>query len=57
MSTNRDDYKDKSVLIIGKGNAGMETASHLLDVANYVHVTSRSPVRLSIATHYVGDHG
>ena len=55
MSTNQDDYKDKSVLIIGKGNAGMETASHLLDVANYVHVTSRSPVRLSIATHYVGD--
>jgi thioredoxin reductase len=55
MSTDQNDYKDKSVLIIGKGNAGMETASHLLDVANYVHITSRSPVRMSIATHYVGD--
>lgn len=49
------DYVGKSVLIFGKGNAGMETAANLLDVANYVHVTSRSPVRLAIATHYVGD--
>ena len=38
-----------------QGNAGMETAGRLLDVANYIHVTSRSPVRLSVATHYVGD--
>lgn len=49
------DYVGKSVLIFGKGNAGMETAANLLDVANYVHVTSRSPVRLALATHYVGD--
>ena len=55
MSVDPEDFKDKSILIVGKGNAGMETAANLLDVANYIHITSRSPVRLAIATHYVGD--
>jgi cation diffusion facilitator CzcD-associated flavoprotein CzcO len=32
-STNKDDYKFKRVLIIGKGNSAFETATFILDTA------------------------
>jgi cation diffusion facilitator CzcD-associated flavoprotein CzcO len=55
MSVDPSDYVDQSILVIGNGNAALETAGNLIESANYVHVTSRSPVRLALATHYVGD--
>ena len=55
MSIDPTEFEGQSVLILGNGNSAMETASNLINVAGYIHVASRSPVRLTIATHYVGD--
>ena len=48
-------FEGQSVLVIGNGNAAFETASNLVGVANYIHVASKSQVKLTIETHYVGD--
>ena len=48
-------FEGQSVLVIGNGNAAFETASNLVGVANYIHVASKSEVKLTIQTHYVGD--
>ena len=55
MSVDPNDYVGRSVMVIGNGNSGFETAANLVDVANYIHMASRSAARLTIATHYVGD--
>ncbi|XP_053707510.1 FAD-dependent oxidoreductase domain-containing protein 2 [Synchiropus splendidus] len=55
ISTNPDDYKNQAVLILGKGNSAFETAQSILGSASFVHMASRSPVRLAWQTHYVGD--
>ena len=55
MSVEPEDFEGQSVLVLGNGNAAMETASNLMDVANYVHIASKSQVKLTIETHYVGD--
>ncbi|KAH3734777.1 hypothetical protein DPMN_041224, partial [Dreissena polymorpha] len=55
MSLNTDDYEGKTVLILGRGNAAFETATHIYGSTNLIHMISRSRVRLSWATHYVGD--
>jgi len=55
MSTNVSEYVGKDVVIIGGGNAAFETANAINKVAGSVQVLSRSPIRLSWATHYPGD--
>lgn len=55
ISTNPEDYKDQSVLILGKGNSAFETAQSLLGKAGLVHMLSANAVRLAWQTHYVGD--
>ncbi|XP_066917263.1 FAD-dependent oxidoreductase domain-containing protein 2-like [Clytia hemisphaerica] len=55
MSINKDDYDGKSVLIIGRGNSGFETAQHLLGYTSITHMISRSRLKFSWETHYVGD--
>ncbi|KAM9391930.1 FAD-dependent oxidoreductase domain-containing protein 2 [Pholidichthys leucotaenia] len=55
ISTNPEDYKGQSVLILGKGNSAFETAQSILGSASRVHMLSSSPVRLAWQTHYVGD--
>lgn len=47
-------YRDKHVLIIGKGNSGFECAKDILNEASVIMLASRSPVRLAFQTHYVG---
>jgi thioredoxin reductase len=47
-------YRDKQVLIIGKGNSGFECAKDILNEAATIMLASRSPVRLAFQTHYVG---
>jgi thioredoxin reductase len=47
-------YRDKRVLIIGKGNSGFECAKDILNEAASIMVASPSPVRLAYQTHYVG---
>ena len=55
MSVDPKDFVGQSIMVIGNGNSAFETASNLLEVANYVHIAGRSAARLTIATHYVGD--
>lgn len=55
MSLNADDYEGKTVLILGRGNAAFEVADGIYGVTNLIHMVSRSRVRLSWETHYVGD--
>uniref|UniRef100_X1ZGH8 FAD-dependent oxidoreductase domain-containing protein 2 n=1 Tax=Capitella teleta TaxID=283909 RepID=X1ZGH8_CAPTE len=50
-----DDFEGQSVLILGRGNAAFEVADRIYGSTNLIHMMSRSRVRLSWATHYVGD--
>ncbi|XP_064633746.1 FAD-dependent oxidoreductase domain-containing protein 2-like [Lineus longissimus] len=55
MSLDPDDYEGKTVLILGRGNSAFETAEHIYGATNLIHMLGRTRVRLSWATHYVGD--
>ncbi|XP_013411120.1 FAD-dependent oxidoreductase domain-containing protein 2-like [Lingula anatina] len=55
VSINPDDFEGKSVLIIGRGNSAFEVADRIYGATNVIHMIARSRVRLSWATHYVGD--
>lgn len=55
MSINVDDYDGKTIMVLGRGNSGFETATHLLPAANLIHMFSRTRLKLSWQTHYVGD--
>nr|XP_028601489.1 FAD-dependent oxidoreductase domain-containing protein 2 isoform X1 [Podarcis muralis]XP_028601490.1 FAD-dependent oxidoreductase domain-containing protein 2 isoform X1 [Podarcis muralis] len=55
VSIDPEDFVGQSVLILGRGNSAFETAENILGVTNFVHMVGRSRVRLSWATHYVGD--
>ena len=50
----REHYRDKRVLIIGKGNSGFECAKDVLNEASIIMLASPSPTRLAYQTHYVG---
>ncbi|GAA2620205.1 NAD(P)-binding domain-containing protein [Actinomadura fulvescens] len=53
-STDPDDYVDRRVLIIGKGNSAFETADNLVATAAVIHVAGPSSIRMAWRTHYVG---
>lgn len=55
ISTNPDDYEGQNVLIVGRGNSAFETADSIMGATNFIHMFSRSRIRLSWETHYVGD--
>ena len=48
-------YRNKSVAIVGGGNAAYEVAKHIASEAAMIHIYARSPPRLSWQTHYPGD--
>jgi cation diffusion facilitator CzcD-associated flavoprotein CzcO len=48
-------FANKSVLIIGRGNAAFELANNLSGVASHLHIIGRSKQRFAWQTHYVGD--
>lgn len=50
-----EQYRDKRVLIIGKGNSGFECAMDILNEAATIMMASPHPVRLAYQTHYVGN--
>lgn len=54
MSIDKQDYINKRVLIIGKGNSAFETGDHLADSAAVVHLVSPESLRLAWQSHYVG---
>lgn len=53
-SVDQNDYNNKRVLILGKGNSAFETADHLVGNASTIHVCSPNSVRLAWKTHFVG---
>ncbi|XP_045042844.2 FAD-dependent oxidoreductase domain-containing protein 2 [Desmodus rotundus] len=55
VSVDPKDFVGQNVLILGRGNSAFETSENILGVTNFIHMLSRSRVRLSWATHYVGD--
>lgn len=55
MSLDIEEFEGKTVLIMGRGNSAFETANHIYGSTNLIHMVGRSRVRLSWATHYVGD--
>ncbi|MCA9128246.1 MAG: NAD(P)-binding domain-containing protein [Planctomycetales bacterium] len=48
-------YKNKRVLIVGKGNSAFETADAMIEYASSIHLCSPHPTKLAWATHYVGN--
>ncbi len=54
-STNKDEYLNKRVLIVGKGNSGFETAEHLSETAAVIHVLSPHSLKMAWETHFVGN--
>jgi thioredoxin reductase len=54
--TNVSYYQNKSVLILGHGNAAFEITSHIQHVASYIHLIGRNTGRIKLATetHYPG---
>jgi thioredoxin reductase len=55
ISTDPMEYRNQRVLIVGKGNSGMETAENIFSTAASVHMLSPNPVRLAWTTHHVSD--
>lgn len=55
MPTDREFYNNKTVAILGAGNAGFETWKAIMEDAAYVHIHGRSRIRMAWETHYVGD--
>ncbi|GCB79861.1 hypothetical protein scyTo_0019622 [Scyliorhinus torazame] len=55
ISVDPNDFVGQTVLILGRGNSAFETADNIVGATNFIHMLSRSRVRLAWATHYVGD--
>ncbi len=53
-SVNPEDYLNKRVLIVGKGNSGFETANNITETAAVIHICSPESVEFAWQTHYVG---
>ena len=54
-SISADDYVDKRVLIVGKGNSGFELADLLVATASRIHLISPKNISFAWKTHYVGN--
>ncbi len=55
ISTDPEDYLGQRVMIVGKGNSGLETAENIYQHTASVHLLSPTPVRLAWTTHHVSD--
>jgi len=54
-SVDPEKYKNKRVLIIGKGNSALETAENLMETTATIAMCSPNPIKLAWKTHYVGN--
>lgn len=54
-NTDPNIYKNKRVMVVGKGNSAFETADNLIETAAVIHICSPEPVRFAWQTHYVGN--
>ena len=55
MSVDPEDYVNKNVLVLGKGNSAFETADNLVPTAAIIHLMSPTPVKLAWNTRFVGN--
>jgi thioredoxin reductase len=53
-SLDLEDYTNKRVLIVGKGNSAFETANHLEQSAAVIHLCSPESTKFAWQSHYVG---
>ena len=49
------DFRDQTVIIVGKGNSAFETADRINDVARKIQICGPKRLRLAWKSHYVGD--
>jgi len=54
VTVDPDEFTNKKVLIIGKGNSGFETADNLIPNAASIHIASPHSIRMAWKSHYVG---
>lgn len=54
VTLDREEFKNKRVLILGKGNSAFETADHLVESAALLHLASPESIDMAWKTHYVG---
>lgn len=54
VSVDPEDFVNQRVLVIGKGNSGLETAGNLIPTAALIHVASPHPLELAWKTGYAG---
>lgn len=54
MSVDPEDFLNKNVLILGKGNSAFETADNLVPSAAVIHMLSPHPVTLAWDSRFVG---
>lgn len=54
FSTDPDDFAGQSVLILGKGNSGFETAEALIETASMIHIASPRPITFAWTSKFVG---
>ena len=54
LTTNKEKFKNKNILIIGQGNSAFETANDLTDTAAFVHVAGKGALKFAWQTHYPG---
>ncbi len=54
LKLGKEQYKNKRILILGKGNSAFETADYYVGVASLIHIASPNPVKFAWRTHYPG---
>jgi thioredoxin reductase len=54
VSVDPEDFVDKRVLIIGKGNSAFETADSLTEYAAVIHVAGPRSITFAWRTHFIG---
>lgn len=55
MNTDPAVYRDKKVIILGKGNSAFETADALIPTTRKIQIVGPRPVKLAWKSHFVGD--
>ena len=51
----RETFRDKRVMILGKGNSAFETAEDLIPITRKIQISGPKYVRLAWVSHFVGD--
>ena len=54
-SLDKQQYKNKMILIIGGGNSAFEVGDHLSGAAAIVHIAFNKRIQFAWDTHYVGN--